>query len=881
MNNTISTSSLMDFKECQKLYYFEDALKLKSKKDPFFSFSLEVFDLVKAAVAIKDSAPVHEIFKKVSPEWFVLAKEMEERVGFLQAAVTRYLNFELSRKVDIVEDNVLFNFTREVNDKEYTFSGRVDRIIKTADGYEAIKYKLGSPVLTSAARTPQNKPENCLELALCYTALKEKYPGIKISYYHLRNKDDRSLEPVPVFNNKPNKNIVTATFTDEICEGTLQQLNELELDKMLELCDISTYSCGDDCSNCEYRMLHDNPINAVKTVEKVVKKPKAKSKLNSKQAEAANSLYGSIRILAPAGSGKTYAIMVRFTKLIESGVSHKNILVMTFTNKAAEELRERISAATGIDKSELEIYTYNSFCFNVVKRYKAFLGMDKISMIKKCDRYNFIRECLEANPFEGVSYSNPYNPNYGIIAEIDKTTSTIIDKNMQSKSVEEVMTALKNSKKEYIEYCIKVATYIQKKMLDLGMINYSDQINLVNKLFDMNPNISKVLSFQYKFLMLDEYQDTDNEQSKFIYSIAKHHNNICIVGDDDQSIYGWRKADIKNILLFHENFPHTKDIIFEKNYRSSRSIVNLAEHIIKGNKVRMNKNIVSASKVADKLPTYTTVDDYPKLLPHVESLLKDYQPGDIAIISRKNSSLVKFETLLSTNSIPARFQVSYLKDHPSFSKIYNLLQIVFEFDPEDDIALYKALNDLYGYAPTASVKSNLSLYQYLEFTKNQYFDDLFNNQLPLIKEYSNKAVDEVLYTLENILEIGESDAVINYLLEMAKEEDYSTIQQVYDRLKEIVKYEEDINIDAEEVNCINLITAHGSKGREYPVVILLDINEFAMDNEQDEEARRVLYVALTRAKQELHIFEKANKKAQSPFATEIQEYLSNRISAAS
>jgi len=881
MNGTISTGSLMDFMECQEFFYFEDILKLKAKAEPFFQFTLEVFELTKAAVANKDPAPLHEKFKEVSPDWFVLAKEMEERVGFLRTAVFRYLNYEFSRQVDIIKDDVLFNFTRMVNGKEYTFSGKVDRIVRTSNGYEAIKYKLGSPVLTSAARTPKNLPENCLELALIYAALKDEYPGIKVSYYHLRHKDDRSLEPMPVFNDKPNKNIVTAVFTDEICENTLLQLNELELDKMVEDHGIESYEKGEGCDTCKYKILHKYTPPGVKVVEETPQKRSTKTNLNKKQREAVETLYGAVRILSPAGAGKTATICARFVELVEKGISHKNILVMTFTNKAAEELRERISAATGIEAKELEVYTYNSFCFNVIKRYKYFLGMETVKLIKKSDRYNFIKEYLEANPIEGASYSNPFNPNYGIIAELDKTTSSIIDKDLQEKTVEEVMSALKSNRKEYIEYCIGAAQYIRKRMVDSNMINYSDQIRLVNRLFAINPTISKVLSYQYQFLMLDEYQDTDTEQSKFIYAIASHHNNICIVGDDDQSIYCWRNADIRNILLFHEHFPHTKDIIFEQNYRSSQAIVNLADHIIKGNKTRMDKNVVAASKLTGKQPTYTKVDDFSELLPPILSLLKTYQPGDIAIISRKNSSLDKIESILSANSIPARFQVSYLRDHPSFNKIYNLLQLVYEFDTENDVTLYKALNDLYSYAPNAALKGSISLYQFLEFIEDQYFYDLINNQLPLLKECSDKSIDEMLYTLVNILEIDENDAVMNYVLEMVKDEDYSTFRQVYDRFKEIDFYDEDISIEDEGTNSINLITAHGSKGKEYPVVILLDINEFTMGNEQDEEARRILYVALTRAKQELHIIEKYNKKQQSPFAAEIQDYLSKRMGAVS
>jgi DNA helicase-2/ATP-dependent DNA helicase PcrA len=845
--------------ECGKKHYLQNVLKLQQKTDEYFIFLNEVQDIVKKAVINQSYAKAYEDieqkFTELKDEWFVSEKAKEQDIKYYKGIFYRYLKYEESQGREIVAADVSYSCEVIIGEEEYTIIGKVDFIVKDKKGYEAIRLKRSKPMLSSRARKAENKPESNIELAMIYHGLNEKYKGLKVSYYHLQNKDDKRTELIAEFNYKANTNIVTAKFSKDILQTILnkiQELNFLSYEKNLEKCTECPYAKA--CKGSISKNAEEN-----EPVEIKYKPPR----FNKKQKQAIEHDKGSLRIVAGAGTGKTTTLVGLFIRLVEKGLVPKSILFLTFTNEAAKELQDRIKLAARhkkIDISGLKVSTYNSFGYEILQDHADLLGHLKVKLINTMDLFDLFSEMINQFNIPCINYSNLYNPMYGIFPKFEKLFLSYLQEN----SFDEELKA--NSKLKFDDVQFKALfegfEWVKEQMDHRGLITYDQQISLVNGLFEAYPHILELYQEKYKFILLDEYQDTAPQQAELVCKIGQNHGNIVVVGDDDQSLYNWRQADNKNILKFHEYFSCT-DIILDQNYRSTPSIINSANEVIANNEERFGKKLVARKlKNVEDIDPRICMKDLTYLPELVNDLSKKYALKDITIISRTNKELLQAYELLDTAHIPALSPKKLLIEDEVFNLIVDTLTFMTD-EQIDDVTLYNLLS-IYGLDDDVLLdRHNCELHTYLTCTGDETYLEY------LEKVEALYGISDVKTLLEKILElyklnVASHKPVIEAMNNLIKDYSIESFNHLLAICKNLIKYSDDTRIEQVNNNAVYLLTGHGAKGKEFPCVIIIG-NKFTISDEDEdlEEQRRIFFVALTRAKNELIILDNDRSKKKN------------------
>ena len=636
------------------------------------------------------------------------------------------------------------------------------------------------------------------------------------------------------------------------------------------------------------------------------------SNLNEMQQQAVLKTQGSLLILAGAGSGKTRVITTRIAYLIEQGVAPVNILAITFTNKAAKEMGSRVEDLIGNKAKFIQISTFHSFCSKILRRES-----------------------------EVIDYSN----NFTIYDTSDKMSliKTIMDtmgidkKMLDASTVARKISAAKDeliSPDDYIEkYNYEriggtIGTIYKKYNHELQKNNAMDFDDLIYNtvfIFKNFPNILKKYQEQYKYIMVDEYQDTNYGQYILVNLLSKLHKNICVVGDDDQSIYGWRGADVKNILDFEKDYENVTVIKLEQNYRSSSNIIDAAKKVIKNNGMRKDKSIWTSSSSGEKIQVVELENDI-KEAAYVASQIEiqkhehNLKYTDFAILYRANSLSRKFEEVLSLHGIPYRvfgglkfFDRMEVKDLIAYLKIID--------NPDDDISLKRIINVPKRSIGAKSVEKlenyasrlNISLYDALQDakeilgnTKAQKSIAVFYEIIEQLKKYAismptselfEKLIEVTRYTLEyEEIKSPENNARLDNIGELksliSEYEKTATDPTLRIFLQEAV-LSTDMDTSDGQNDYVSLMTMHSAKGLEFDTVFVAATEEgifpssrSVMDQIKIEEERRLFYVAITRAKRRLYItranrrmfYGQTNYNMKSRFLDEIGEEFAQQIS---
>lgn len=636
------------------------------------------------------------------------------------------------------------------------------------------------------------------------------------------------------------------------------------------------------------------------------------SNLNEMQQQAVLKTQGPLLILAGAGSGKTRVITTRIAYLIEQGVAPVNILAITFTNKAAKEMGSRVEDLIGNKAKFIQISTFHSFCSKILRRES-----------------------------EVIDYSN----NFTIYDTSDKMSliKTIMDtmgidkKMLDASTVARKISAAKDeliSPDDYIEkYNYEtiggtIGTIYKKYNHELQKNNAMDFDDLIYNtvfIFKNFPNILKKYQEQYKYIMVDEYQDTNYGQYILVNLLSKLHKNICVVGDDDQSIYGWRGADVKNILDFEKDYENVTVIKLEQNYRSSSNIIDAAKKVIKNNGMRKDKSIWTSSSSGEKIQVVELENDI-KEADYVASQIEiqkhehNLKYTDFAILYRANSLSRKFEEALSLHGIPYRvfgglkfFDRMEVKDLIAYLKIID--------NPDDDISLKRIINVPKRSIGAKSVEKlenyasqqNISLYDALQDakeilgnTKAQKSIAVFYEIIEQLKKYAismptselfEKLIEVTGYTLEyEQIKSPENNARLDNIGELksliSEYEKTATDPTLRIFLQEAV-LSTDMDTSDGQNDYVSLMTMHSAKGLEFDTVFVAATEEgifpssrSVMDQIKIEEERRLFYVAITRAKRRLYItranrrmfYGQTNYNMKSRFLDEIGEEFAQQIS---
>ena len=616
------------------------------------------------------------------------------------------------------------------------------------------------------------------------------------------------------------------------------------------------------------------------------------TELNELQKEAVEHINGPCLVIAGAGSGKTKVLTTRIANLINEGVPSYHILAITFTNKAAKEMKERIGKI--VDNCESFVGTFHSFGMRIIRENVLKLGMERnFTILDSDDVLSLIKKILKDKGYDTKEVSPSYIRNRISFIKNEMLTNAEIEKFFQSE-MEKIAYEV------YLEYNVKL-----KKN---NSVDFDDLLWLPVKLFKENPNVLEHYQDKFQYILIDEYQDTNEVQYKLVKLLAKKYRNLFVVGDPDQSIYQFRGANYKNILNFEKDYPDAKVISLEDNYRSTEMILEAANSVIKNNKERKEKNLRSHHGKGLKIKymrAYDEKNEIALVISEIKKLFLDgYKKKDIAVFYRTNAQARVVEEQFLKANIPYKVVGSYyFYARKEIKDLICYLRLILNF--HDNVSLERVINVPKRGIGTTSIRKllekasteNTSMFDVLSSPKEMEFKNLL---IELKKDSESlsltELVDDVLEKsgMKRELELDsslESELRLDNLMEFRSitktYEDTTGSVDLGDFLEEI-SLVADISEHKNEDDVVTLMTMHSAKGLEFPIVFLVGMEEGLFPhqnsfNEEDgiEEERRLCYVAITRAKERLYIsnaksrmmYGQTNRNMPSRFIEEIDSGL--------
>ena len=597
--------------------------------------------------------------------------------------------------------------------------------------------------------------------------------------------------------------------------------------------------------------------------------------LNDSQKKAVEYLDGPLLIVAGAGSGKTRVLTTKIAHIInEKRIFPNQILAVTFTNKAANEMRKRVSNILNKKSTDLSwLGTFHSISAKILRKHAKAAGLNhNFSIIDKDDQLRLIKNLCKSENIDIKKIS----PNY-IAATFDKWKN-------QGLYPEDV--TIKNN--QILEKSfLKIYKIYQKKLSDLNACDFGDLILHCVKIFEKNSDIEKMYSKNFKYILVDEYQDTNHIQSKWLKHLTTQHKNICCVGDDDQSIYSWRGAEIKNFLEFDKIYKGTKIIRLEKNYRSSQNILTTASKLIQNNQNRVGKNLYTNSDMGElvSLECFRNgKDEAIGVGDKIEKIKNKYSLNNIAILIRAIFQTREFEERFLKIGLPYRIIggikfyeraeikdcIAYLRvvfqnqDDLSFERIINIpkrsvggttIKQINEFAKKNKCTLEKAsikLIELNKIKPKTKIGLN-SLIKLIEKWRYDYSNKINHTKLLQI------ILDESGYSqmLKNKKDLENENRLENIKELLSSMKEFDNLESFLEHVSLATSIDQDWKGEK-----INLMTIHASKGLEFDVVFLPGWEEGLFPHQKSieekgeaglEEERRLAYVAITRAKKLVNI----------------------------
>lgn len=605
------------------------------------------------------------------------------------------------------------------------------------------------------------------------------------------------------------------------------------------------------------------------------------SHMNNMQQQAVFCTEGPLLILAGAGSGKTTVLVNRIAYILQSELCKPwQILAITFTNKAAGELKERICNAVPEGGSDIWAATFHSTCARILRRYGDRIGFTShFTVYGTDDQKKLVKDILKQ-----LNYDEKMLPVKRVLNEISKAKDEMLNP----------QEMLKRAGYDNLKQSVaKVYEIYQSRLKTADAMDFDDMLCKTVELFQKCPDILEFYQNQFKYIMVDEYQDTNKVQYKFVSMLAAKYGNICVVGDDDQSIYKFRGATIENILSFENTFKGAKMIRLEQNYRSTQNILNAANGVISNNTMRKGKTLWTENAVGDKIEVHTSDSERDEAQFIAKTILDGVADGrkfsDFAILYRMNAQSNSIEQALSRSGIPHRviggrrfYDREEIRDMVAYLQVIN--------NPHDDVRLGRIINvpkrgigattlekaseiaaglgeSIYSVIKDADVYPQLSR----AATKLKSFVALIDGLMEAeqsgdysLAELYNLILEHTDYEKYLKTEKDNPDVRIENIEELSSniikfEEDYAEEASLSNFLEEISLQTDIDNYDAEADSSV-MMTLHSAKGLEFPVVFIAGLEEGVfpsiatmMNPDELNEERRLAYVGITRAKEKLYI----------------------------
>jgi len=599
--------------------------------------------------------------------------------------------------------------------------------------------------------------------------------------------------------------------------------------------------------------------------------------LNSVQKEAASYTDGPLLILAGAGSGKTRVLTYRIAYLLERGLCKPwEILAITFTNKAAKEMKERVEGLVGESAKDIWLGTFHSVCVRILKREIECLGYTRdFNILDELDKQKVIKETIKKLDIDEKNYAVSY-----VISEISKAKDKL-------KSPEQyIKESIGDYRKETIG---RVYQEYQRTIKANNSLDFDDILCLTVEVFKTAPDRLTYYQNKFKHILVDEYQDTNHVQFLLISMLASAHGNICVVGDESQSIYAFRGADISNILDFEKEYESAKIIKLEQNYRSTKTILSAANAVINNNTSKIDKNLWTENDEGEKIKYFTSKNEYEEvdyIVDKIDAMCRTgkYTYKDFALLYRTNAQSRVIEDVFMRAGTPYKliggtkfYSRKEIKDMVAYLKLIN--------NTKDNVSLTRIINEPKRGIGDTSVDRLKEKAEGMGLSVFEYAAEPGN----IAELRCSNAITNFVLTISDLVEMKQSLSVselmkkvleiTGYEAELMKDkspENESRLENIYEFIGVAKEFEEeevdntlrdfldsialvaDVDNLDNDTEAVTLMTMHNAKGLEYPVVFIVGMEEGlfpskrSMDEEQGvEEERRLCYVAITRAKKEL------------------------------
>ena len=636
--------------------------------------------------------------------------------------------------------------------------------------------------------------------------------------------------------------------------------------------------------------------------------------LNKEQQQAVQHTEGPLLILAGAGSGKTKVLTVRIAHLLAQGVNPYEILAITFTNKAAKEMKSRVEGLVGDVANRIWLSTFHSFCAKFLRfEIDSFLGYNSnFTIYDTSDSQAVIKAALKA-----LNLDDKYYPVGAMIAAISDAKNKLLF----------ASDFRKQARDFYQQKVADVYEYYERELRKNNALDFDDLLLVAVKLLQSNATVLDKYSHRFRYVMIDEYQDTNHAQYLLAKLLASHWKNIAVVGDADQSIYAWRGADIQNILDFEKDYPNCTSIKLEQNYRSTKIILDAANAVIDNNEGRPEKNLWTDKIEGAKIQHFTAQSEHEEAAFIGDTIAKkhdihDVPYGDMAILYRTNAQSRVLEEALIKRALPyTMVGGTKFYDRKEIKDVLAYLRVLY--NPFDDLSLLRIINvpkrsigattvaKLQDYAREKGTSlfmtlTQLHLIDSIKGKTKEKLEEFGILIFTLVSEMEDKTVLDILESILDrtgyLSQLEESTDPqdqaraenIGELLSVAKDfQDTNPSGTVEDFLEQVALVNDVDSFEQEEAK-VTLMTLHAAKGLEFPIVFLCGLEEglfphsrTLMNPEEIEEERRLAYVGITRAEKELYIsnattrtvFGRTSSYLPSRFIDEIPEELVDGLRA--
>lgn len=600
--------------------------------------------------------------------------------------------------------------------------------------------------------------------------------------------------------------------------------------------------------------------------------------LNDKQKEAVLAQEGPCLVIAGAGSGKTKVLTHKIAYYIANGAKPWNILAITFTNKAANEMKERIEKLVGDSAKDIWMGTFHSICVRILRKYIDRIGFNTDFVIfDTSDQKTLIKECLKTLKVDDKLFTDK-----GVLSEIS---------NGKNEMLEPKAYSVKYSGDFRKEKIAEIYTLYQTKLKENNALDFDDIINFTIKILTDNPDVLEYYTEKFKYILVDEYQDTNKAQFTLVSLLGSKYGNVTAVGDNDQGIYSFRGADISNILNFEKDFPGTQIIKLEQNYRCTRNILKAANAVIKHNEAKYEKKLWTQNDEGHLPCIYSGEDEYDEgryIVEQIQHLKREeyFKNSDFAVLYRMNAQSRAIEDILMREGIPYKV-IGGLKfyERKEIKDIIAYLRLIH--NPSDNLSLKRIINEpKRGIGKTSldkiqeiSDNSGTSMYEIIKKADKYELTRVYANSRDFItqieelraKKEEIKISDLIKQTLkttgytkalelENSVEAQTRIENLEEFLTVAIEFEEQSADNTLSEFLNNITLSSDIDGMEDQEDSVTLMTLHSAKGLEFPVVFLVGMEEGIFPGYKSigeplalEEERRLFYVGITRAKQYLYL----------------------------